>query len=143
MTIKDIRSRTRVMPANIRGVTSNAFVTGVTIDTLEFEFGLMFATFARDFTDGTYVFELQESENEDFTGPTTTDIVDNSPKLIGSLLGLGLTSSSVDGSILSTLGVISTLRYIRMNIRPSGVSIGAIIVVYGFQMGEYLPLVNT
>ena len=139
MAVKDIRSDIQQNIALTVAVTGNGTTNGFAIDTADFELGLMFDVLVNNFTDGSYAFTLEESVDSAFTVPVA--IVDGSDKLIGTLAGLTATAASVSGAILKTIGVISNLQFVRLNVVATGVTTGADIVSVVSQKGEVMPVV--
>ena len=139
MAVKDIRSDIQQNIALTVAVTGNGTTNGFAIDTADFELGLMFNVLVNNFTDGSYAFTLEESVDSAFTVPVA--IVDGSDKLIGTLAGLTATAASVSGAILKTIGVISNLQFVRLNVVATGVTTGADIVSVASQKGEVMPVV--
>jgi len=139
MAVKDIRSDIQQNIALTVAVTGNGTTNGFAIDTADFELGLMFDVLVNNFTDGSYAFTLEESVDSAFTVPVA--IVDGSDKLIGTLAGLAATAASASGAILKTIGVISNLQFVRLNVVATGVTTGADIVSVVSQKGEVMPVV--
>lgn len=139
MAVKDIRSDIQQNIALTVAVTGNGTTNGFAIDTANFELGLMFNVLVNNFTDGSYTFTLEESVDSAFTVPVA--IVDGSDKLIGTLAGLTATAASASGAILNTIGVISNLQFVRLNVVAAGTTTGADIVSVVSQKGEVMPVV--
>lgn len=139
MSVKDIRSDIQQNIALTVAVTGNGTTNGFAIDTANFELGLMFNVLVNNFSDGSYAFTLEESVDSAFSSPVA--IVDGSDKLIGTLAGLTATAASVSGAILNTIGVISNLQFVRLNVVATGASTGADIVSVVSQKGEVMPVV--
>lgn len=140
MSVKDIRSNLQVTAANVALITGNGTTNGASIDTAAFELGTMFNTSLGNFTDGTYNFALEESDTGAFGGEEVA-IVDGSPKLIGTLAGLVLTAATANSGVLPSLGVISNLRFLRMNVVATSVSTGADAFVMVTEKGEEMPVI--
>lgn len=138
MAVKDIRSDLQQNIALTAAVTGNGTTDGFAIDTAEFELGLMFSVLVNNFTDGSYTFTLEESVDSAFTVPVA--IIDGSDKLIGTLAGLTATAASVSGAILNTIGVISNLQFVRLNVVAAVVTAGADIVSVATQKAENMPV---
>ena len=137
MSVKDIRSDLKQNVALTAAVTGNGTTNGAAIDTAEFELGLMFAVAVNNFTDGSYAFVLEESVDSAFTVPIA--IVGD--KLIGTLAGLTATAASASGAKLNTIGVISNLQFVRINVVATGVTTGADILSVVTQKAENMPVV--
>lgn len=138
MAVKDIRSNLQEQLAILAAVSTNTTTNGFIFDTANFELGLMFAVSLTAFTDGAYNFTLEESSDAGMSGAVA---VTDADKLIGTLAGLALTAVTAEGDILPTVGVISTLRYVRLNVVSTGVTSGATVVAVATQMGEEMPVV--
>lgn len=138
MSIKDIRSNLKQNVALTIALSSDTTTVGAAIDTADFELGLMFTPYVNNYTDGTYTFVLQESVDSAFTVPVA--IVDGSDKLIGTLAALVKTSADASASQLDTIGVISNLQFVRMNVVSTSTSTGADVAVLVTQKGEVLPV---
>lgn len=139
MAVKDIRSDLQQNIALTVAVTGDGTTNGFAIDTADFELGLMFSVLVNNFTDGSYTFTLEESDDSAFTTPVA--IVDGDDKLIGTLAGLIATAASASGSILKTIGVVSNLQFVRLNVVAASVTTGANIVSIATQKGEFRPVV--
>lgn len=140
MVMKDMRSNARVRLLNVRNVTNNNTVFGTVFDTSEYELGLMIAVLVRDYTNGTFNFTIDEADNLAFNNPVS--ILEGSEKLMGTLAELELTTGNPDGIPIPTIGLVSTLRYVRVNIVPTNVGVGGIVAIIAIQTGEYKPVVD-
>ncbi len=139
MAVQDIRSNIKQDVALTVAVTGNGTTNGFSVDTADYELGLMFSVLVNNFTDGSYTFTLEESDDSAFTSPVA--IVDGDDKLIGTLAGLTATAASASGSTLSTIGLISNLQFVRLNVVAAGVTTGADIVSVVSQKAELMPVV--
>lgn len=141
MSVQDIRSNLLVITALQAQIVGNVFASGIVIDTAHNELGTMFDIQApnADYTDGTYTLSIQESEEQGFGN--FTEILEGSDKLIGTLAGMVLSSGTPIGSVLQTIGVISTLRYVRVGLTGSSVTTGALLIMNCTQKGELKPVV--
>jgi len=72
MAVQDIRSNIKQNIALTVPVTGNGTTNGFAIDTADFELGLMFNVLVSNFTDGSYTFTLEESDDSAFTSPVLT-----------------------------------------------------------------------
>lgn len=137
MAVKDIRSSLQTILANLAVVTGNGTTNGGIIDTADFERGLMFNMGIVGFTDGVYDVVIEESDDSGMAGAVAV----TGDKLIGTLAGMSLNAESVNLDVLPSIGVISNLRYVRINVVATGVTTGGTAVVTATQMGEHLPVV--
>lgn len=140
MSIKDIRSNLQQTVATVALVTGDGTSNGSSIDTANFELGTMFTPSVGNYTDGTYNFTLDESATGAFAGEEVA-IVDGSDKLIGTLAGLVLVAAVAEGDVLPTVGVISNLEFLRMNVVATIVTTGADVTVIVTEKGEEMPVV--
>lgn len=140
MSIKDIRSDLEVRAANVAVISGNGTTDGQSIDTSHHELGTMFNVSVGNYTDGTYNFELEESATGAFSGEEVA-IVDGSDKLIGTLAALVLTAVTANDDVLPSIGVISNLQFLRMNVVATSVSTGADALVMVTQKAEDMPVV--
>ena len=140
MSVKDIRSTLKQILAFIGAISSNTTTEGAVIDTAKFELGTMFSSLMSVRVDGTYNFILFESDVDTFGGEEVA-ILDGSDKLIGTLAGLQLVLATAEGGTLSTLGVISNKRFLRMDCVSTNVSTGATAMALVTEMGEEMPTV--
>ncbi len=141
MATNDIRSNLEQSIANAAAVTGDGTTNGVAIDTADFELGLMFAPVVTNYTDGTYDFTLQASEDSTFATGVTT-YVDGDDELIGTLAGLQVSAANVNADVLPTLGLFSNPRYVRINVVGSSVTTGADVTVVATQKAETMPTVE-
>lgn len=102
-------------------ITDNSTTAGATFDTADFELGFSVLLSAPAWTDGTYTLKLEESDDAGMAG--AVDIP--AEKLIGSLPAVS--AATVDGAALGKVGVFSNLRYIRVSVVSTGVTLGAFI----------------
>lgn len=135
MATNDIRSNLKQNLGFTSTITSNTTTLGAILDTADFELGLMFGMFAATFATGNFELVLEESDDENMAGavPITGD------KLIGALPIL--TAGTVEGTQLSTVGVISNLRFVRPTIVSTGVTGSSVITVVSTEKAESMPVV--
>lgn len=139
MSVKDIRSNLEVRAANVAIVSGNGTTNGQSIDTAAHELGTMFNVSVGNYTDGTYNFELEESATGAFGGEEVA-IVDGSDKLIGTLAALVLTAATANNGVLPSIGVISNLQFLRLNVVATIVSTGADVLALVTQKAENMPV---
>jgi hypothetical protein len=132
MAIQDISSDLKTVCAQTATISTNTTTNGSSIDTADYEMGLMFLFFLPSRTDGSYQLNLQESAD----GSTWADIP--STKLIGS--EGALTAALAAAGTVSKVGVFSNLQYVRSQIVSTSVTTGATAMVLAVQKGELMPV---
>ena len=138
MAVKDIRSDLQQQLAILAAVSSDTTTAGFIFDTADFELGLMFGVSLTAFTDGVYNFTIEESDDSGMSGAVA---ITDADRLIGTLAGLALTAVTAAGDILPTIGVISNLRFVRLNVVSTGTTSGATVVAVATQKGELMAVV--
>lgn len=136
MAVNDIRSNLLEIVALVpTSITGNGNSVGFTIDTANFELGLMFATHVSTYVNGTYTLLLEESDAANMAGAVAI----TGDKLIGALPVE--TAAIASGGTLPTVGVISNLRYVRATIVTTSHASGTTIVgVTCTQKAENMPV---
>ena len=139
MAVKDIASNLESTVAFSNVFSGNGTVPGAVIDTADFELGLMFALNIVVFSGGNFTVELYESDVDTITAAGTgTQIVNGSDKLIGSL-PTAITGVDAEGDILPKFGVISNLRFVRVDVIGAGSADGTVSMV-ATQKAENMPV---
>lgn len=136
MPVKDIRSDIKVITAQTDVITTNTTTDGAIIDTAHYENGVAFAYQCTAFSDGTYTPVLEESATGAFAGEET-DIDD--ANLIGTEAGAVLSAASAELGVVPTIGIFSTLQFVRSTIVSAGTSSGATITVTAIVAPELIP----
>ncbi len=136
MPIKDIRSDIKVILAQTDVITTNTTTDGAIIDTANFEAGVAFAFQCTAFTDGTYTPLLEESATGAFAGEETP-IAD--ANLIGTEAGAAMTAATAELGVMGTIGIFSTLQFVRSTIVSAGTSTGATISTIAILAPELIP----
>lgn len=134
MAIRDNKSDQKVTLALDANISSNTTTVGTGLDTADYDFGVMFALAATAWTDGTYTLVLEDSDDD---GSTDAYAAVSSDMLIGALASVG--AADVNGVALSSTGVHSAKRWVRVSIVSTVVTTGADIVVMAVLKGEYNP----
>jgi len=132
--IKDLKNLLMQALAMFVAVASNVVTNGAAIYTARSISG-MFTLSAPVYTDGTYVFKIQESED----GSTNwTDLADD--KYIG-VRGVDdtITAVSAAGGELKSLGCFSNKAYIRLVCTSTDVTTGATIVSHAVLTPQLQP----
>lgn len=135
MAVKDSRSYMLPELAFSAAISSDTTTNGAIIDTAKYELGLTFNVAAAAWTDGTYTFTLEESDDSGMSG--AVDIDDS--KLIGTEAGLTISAAETQGDILGSIGVFSNLRYVRLKVTSTSTATGATIVSILEKSGEICP----
>lgn len=139
MAVIDIRSDLEPKLAQLDIITSDTTTDGVSIDTSDFDGGLVFTYLCTVFTDGTYTPVLEESDTGVFGGEENA-IAD--ANLIGTEAGAVLSAASVEGAVLNSIGVFSNKKFVRSTIVSASTSTGATIVVTLQAVPEIKPSAN-
>ena len=139
MAVNDIRSNVETQLAQLDIITTNTTTDGASIDTSDFDGGLMFEIMSPLYTDGTYTLLLEESTTGDFSGEETA-IAD--ANLIGTEAGAALSAVTAEGGVLNSIGVFGNEKFVRSTIVSAGTSSGATLVVLVTQVPEIKPSAN-
>jgi len=132
MAIKDIASNLKAVCSQIEIVGANGATQGATIDTANYELGLMFTAMCVQYTDGDYAISAEESDD----GSTWTNVP--SEKIIGTATVID--AAVAENDTLSKFGVFSNKRYVRSEITATNVTTGAIIIVMATMGDELMPV---
>ena len=119
MAIRDIRSDILVKQALNHRFTADGAQQSAIIDTANFDMGIMFSFAVPDYTDGSYAVTIDEGDDSGLSDAAAVP----ANKLIGSLPTL--TAVTADNATLSTFGVHSNKRYLRVTVTASSVTTGA------------------
>lgn len=134
MTTKDIRSNNLPQRA-FRGVIStNTTTNGDIIDTRGSN-AIMFTLLAAAYTDGTYTPSFQEGDDSGLSDAATVPAA----RLIGTPAGAVVNSLAGASANLKSVGVLSSKRYLRMNIASTSVTTGATIVGVAHKRVDVMP----
>lgn len=132
----DIRSNLFSVIALEADIGSSQVVQGAIVDTANFDLGFMYQFLNINFTDGDYAFLIEEGDD-----PTLSDATVVPPeKIIGDLLDITVTSSTLSGQKLQTLGIFSVKKFLRITITATNVNDGVIVRVIATQSGEIVPI---
>ncbi len=134
MAVNDIRSNLQETLAFLHIFTGNEVKTGFTIDTANFELGLMFDFLVTVRTVGDFSLALFESDDSGMSG----EVAITGDKLIGTL-PTAVAVATAEGAILPTVGVISNLRYVRVTVTGANSSAGTVAVI-ATQKAENMPV---
>ena len=134
MAIKDIRSNILVKQALNHRFTADGAQQSAIIDTANFDKGIMFSFAVPDYTDGSYAVTIDEGDDSGLSDASAVA----SGNLIGSLPTLSAVTT--DNATLSTFGVHSNKRYLRVTVTASSVTTGAEVHCNVSLGGELLPV---
>ncbi len=119
MPVRDIRNNLEPKLVQLDTITSNTTTDGSSIDTAEFDGGIVFNYVCTAFSAGTFTPFLEESATGSFGGEETA-IAD--ANLQGTEAGGAITAVTAEGDVLTSIGIVGTLRYVRSAIVSSGAS---------------------
>lgn len=136
--VQDNRSDQLPEGAFIANISSNTTTFGSAISVADFDLGLKFDVLANNYTDGTYDFRIEESDDVGFSSPS--DVATD--KIIGLLSALQITAVTAQGDQLNSVGVIGTKAFVRIVIDSTSVTTGADIVVVSNKVAEVSPAVT-
>lgn len=139
MPVSDIRSNLEPKLVQIDTITSNTTTDGFSIDTRNFDGGLVFNFMATAFSAGTFTPVLEESDTGAFAGEEN-EIADIS--LNGSEAGAAITALTAEGDVLKSIGIFSTKQFVRSTIVSTGASGDNTIVVIVEAVPELQPSAN-
>ena len=132
----DIRSDLLSNVALTAVVSGNGATAGAIIDTFNFDLGLMLQFAATAYTDGTYVFSIEEGDDSALSDASAVVAA----QIIGDLTAISPTAAAVNGDKVQTIGLFGTKRYIRVTVTASVVTTGAAIVVLVVQKASDKPV---
>lgn len=119
MPIKDIRSNLEPKLVQLDTITSNTTTDGISIDTRNFEGGIVFNYICTAFSAGLFTPVLEESATGAFAGEENV-IAD--ANLIGTEAGAAISALSAEGDVLNSIGIFSTKQFVRSTIVSTGAS---------------------
>jgi len=125
MPIKDNRSDTRVVTLFNDTVTGNGVFETAALDTLDFDDGITFIPYSTSDGSGTVVniTDIQDSDDNSVFQSVSSD------KIIGDLSVLSFTFAITPGTILGTVGVVGTKRFVRVEYTVTSFSAGTRLVI--------------
>jgi hypothetical protein len=112
MPVKDIRSDLEPKLAFLAIINSDTTTNGAIIDTEAYDSGIVFNFLCTVYGAGTYTPVIEESDDSGMSG--AVDVADT--KLIGTEAGAALSAATVSGAGLNSIGIVGTLRYVRVKI---------------------------
>lgn len=132
MPIQDNRSDQQVSLLFNAVIATDTDTNTFSIDTADFDYGVMLGLSATAYTDGTYVLSLEDSPDNSVWTAVASNKTHGSPTVTE------LTDATA-GDIISTIGVFSTEQFIRGVITSTSTSTGATLNVVAILKGEYNP----
>ncbi len=136
MITYNLASNIRTTVAMDATVNSNTTTAGAIIDVDKTINGPVFVVEALAYTDGTYNFEIFESDDSNMA---TENKVDDD-QLVGNIADLEINSGpSAEGDIVKRVGVFGTKRYVRLKVVSTGVTTGARITALVIQPPSIVP----
>jgi len=139
MPIRDIRSNFKPILAQTDVISTNTTTDGASIDTKDFDLGLMFLFVATAYTDGTYTPVIEESATGAFAGEENVVADVN---LVGTEAGAALSAATAENGVIASIGVVGTKRYVRTTIVSASTSTGATISTIAVAAPEIVPDAN-
>lgn len=132
----DIRSDLLSNVALNDEITANGASVGAIIDTFNFDLGLMLQFVTPEYTDGTYVFSIDEGDDPALSDASAVVAA----QIIGDLTAISPTAADAPGDKIKTIGLFGTKRYVRVTATASAVTTGAIILVLAVQKSADMPV---
>lgn len=139
MPVKDNRSNFEPILIQTDIITTDTTTDGSSFDTSDFENGVTFVFLATAYTDGTYTPVLEESATGAFAGEENV-IAD--ANLIGTEAGAVISAAITEGTVLSSIGLFSTKKFVRPTIISTSTSTGATISTIIVAAPELVPSAN-
>jgi len=138
MPERDLRSNLEMQLAFNGLIATDTTTDGFIIDTAHYDSGVMFGFIVTFYSDGTYTVNLQDGDDPNLTDAAT--IAD--AKIIGDKSTVIFTAGTIEGALLSTLGITDTRRFVRVQVLSTGTSDGATISVTAVKKAELLPVID-
>jgi len=139
MPTNDIRSDLEPKLVQLDTITGDTVTDGFSIDTSDFDGGIVFNFIVTAFSAGTFTPILEESDTGLFSGEENA-IAD--ANLIGTEAGAVLTIATAEGDVLKSIGIFGTKKFVRSTISSSGASGTNTIVVMIDAAPEIMPSPN-
>ncbi len=121
MAVKEMRSNIAALIALAATINSNTTTNGAIVDTANYDLGVTFLLDCTARTDGTYTFQVFESDDSGMSGATEV----TGEKLVGSVSAI--TAAIAQAGSVQRLGVIGTKRYLQLRVVSTLVTTGATI----------------
>lgn len=134
--LQDIRSNLLPELSFNSLIGSPATVNGPAISTADYELGITFNPFLTTYVDGSFDFQVEESDDIGFSSPSVIP----AERIIGT--PPTLTALSTPGSQLGSFGVLTSKPYIRVQCVATGVTGSATVLVVSNKKAEVAPAVS-
>lgn len=135
MSLRDLKDNVAVDMNFYHKFTASNTHTGAVLDTAHYDSGIMFCFAAPVWVDGTYTPNLRESDTG--TGDWSTIPAE---QLIGTIADATLSAATAEGDAMPTIGLLSTKRFVELEVEGTAVSSGATVVVTVNKMPELKPV---
>ncbi len=139
MPVRDIRNNLEPKLVQLDTITTNTTTDGASIDTSDFDAGIVFNFMCTAFSAGTFTPLLEESATGDFSGEETA-IAD--ANMQGTEAGAAITAVTAEGDVLFSIGITGTKKFVRSTIVSTGASGNNTIVVMIDAAPELIPSAN-
>lgn len=139
MPVKDNRSNFEAKLVQTDIISTDTTTDGASLDTSNFDGGITFVLLATAYTDGTYTPIIEESATGAFTGEETAVADAN---LVGTEAGAAISAAVTEGTVLNTVGIVGTKKFVRMTILSASTSSGATISTIVVAVPELVPSPN-
>lgn len=131
--VKDITSSLAPELAFLAIIGSSTTTNGAAISTADFELGIQLNPLVSVYADGTYDFEVEESDDAGFSSPSVIP----AERIIGTVPSLS--AATAQGDALGGFGVLTSKPYIRVNVVSTSVTTGATVAVVSNKKAEVAP----
>lgn len=131
--VKDISSSLAPELALLAVIGSSTTTNGAAISTADYELGIQLNPIVVGYLDGTYEFQVEESDDVGFSSPSV--IPDE--RIIGT--APTLSAVTAQGDAVVGFGVLTSKPYIRVNVVSTSVSTGATVAVVSNKKAEVAP----
>jgi hypothetical protein len=133
MSNRDLTSDLTSKVAQKATISTNTTTSGTDIDTAQTSQGVNFLVALTAWTDGSYVFNIQESDvggGAGYTDVATANIIGTKPTLA---------VADVAGGTIARVGAFGTKRYVRCQLISTGVTTGATALVVAQNVANIKP----
>ncbi len=132
MPTRDNKSDQRVSLLFNAAISTDTATNTFSVDTADFDCGVMLGLASTVYVDGTYVLSLEDSPDNSVWTAVAADKVNGS-------VSVAVITDATAGDVIETLGMFSTERYIRGVITSTATTTGATLNVMAIMKGEYNP----
>lgn len=139
MPKRDIRSDFELVMLHDAAIATDTTTTTTIVDTADYDPGLTFYFLCTAYTDGTYTPLVQEGDESDLSDASSVADASMIPQSTPEASAAISAATAADGSAcLTSIGIISTKRYVRASIVSTSTSSGATIQVFALKKKEVL-----